>query len=85
MTANHRHHSRSPSGERGLKSLREIHARESARRRSPSGERGLKSSGDEREDGADGRSPSGERGLKYSITVWTLLTGIVAPHPGSVD
>ena len=62
MTANHRHHSRSPSGERGLKS-----------------------SGDEREDGADGRSPSGERGLKYSITVWTLLTGIVAPHPGSVD
>ena len=55
--------SRSPQGERGLKSSPR-RTGPSSSRRSPQGERGLKSAAWVAEPSAAGRSPQGERGLK---------------------
>ena len=56
--------SRSPYGERGLKSERS-HSLPVGMRRSPYGERGLKYAVGVRHGRRPGRSPYGERGLKY--------------------
>ena len=77
--------SRSPSGERGLKSLQRHPIRRLHTSRSPSGERGLKFFGINSGGYPYGRSPSGERGLKYPVDGGNACAASVAPHPGSVD
>ena len=76
--------SRSPHGERGLKSSPLPEFLE-VKSRSPHGERGLKSEPGEDIVPVPCRSPHGERGLKLVLVFLMLMVVAVAPHTGSVD
>ena len=76
--------SRSPYGERGLKS-RNRSQNQSTGCRSPYGERGLKSHRVDRLKCLGSRSPYGERGLKFHVSDAVLHVAPVAPLTGSVD
>ena len=79
--------SRSPHGERGLKSGLSWSRCAAVLGRSPHGERGLKfKKCGFRWQYAGGRSPHGERGLKYSLYCYCRqYWQHVAPPTGSVD
>ena len=76
--------SRSPYGERGLKSERS-HSLPVGMRRSPYGERGLKYAVGVRHGRRPGRSPYGERGLKWFRRRPRQAPGRVALFTESVD
>ena len=71
--------SRSPHGERGLKS-HGLDVPHVVVRRSPHGERGLKSCTKERYYAIRGRSPHGERGLKLISANMAQLAAGRSPH-----
>ena len=76
--------SRSPYGERGLKSERS-HSLPVGMRRSPYGERGLKYELYDGKIRTAGRSPYGERGLKSLMVAGVVVPEAVALLTESVD
>ena len=74
--------SRSPQGERGLKSCA-VDLRVVGVCRSPQGERGLKLPSFRHQESSNGRSPQGERGLKYIECRWRCLHNPSFPARGA--
>ena len=79
------HKSRSPCGERGLKSRTSTADKANHYRRSPCGERGLKWGPCHRPLPIPRRSPCGKRGLKLLYAECPEDFAAVAPRAGSVD